>query len=202
MVDLRIPDKLSIATYLISYHNYFKEMTPAAVNSSKVNNVNQAPPNKVVNQSEQASVQPPVNNNNINKFKHATSSPILPPDKPAGTWRRGGVSNGTTPTTTSEVTSTESTPPVKPSVTNTKSVPILGVGGAGGGVVGRKPKFGNSTNVKQEDPPVAMETDKESTPVVKATQPPKKVDQNFLFTISFAIILFVLANLVYMYYNM
>ena len=41
MVELEIPDKLSIATYLISYYNYFKDMQPAtATNNNAISNPN------------------------------------------------------------------------------------------------------------------------------------------------------------------
>ena len=87
MVDLPVPDKLSIATYLISYYNYFKEMQPQK--RIKMANINEETPRSVPTKLASSNQEPLRREQNIlhetqpaapagpKNFIKSTSSPVI-----------------------------------------------------------------------------------------------------------------------------
>ncbi len=195
MVAMEIPDKLSIATYLITYYNYFKDKLPAVtgnappIKTTPPTNGN-APPNKTT---------PPTNGNvaAIHVQKETPSKPLPPPSQTTPTNDEAvnklskalaniqrketdsGGYHGNKPAMPTAVkkplvptTSLDHTPSATPPSIN-KSVR------------GRKQKF---TSVE----PVATETNKPTT------APPPKV--SIPISLVGGVLLFVLINMLYLYY--
>lgn len=210
MVDLSVPDKLSVATYLISYYSYFKEMQPGQPQKKTkmaVDRGSEAVPTRLTQQEQVHKVphrvlQPTQPIATVpGKFEKPAPTLLIPPVKPVGTWRLGdGVSTGTDTIQTEQVvsktasdSSTKPTPTSKAPLVVTESVPQLGGGRGEGGAIGRRSKF--TTPQPNTEKPVAMETEEGSKPA----QPPLKVDHKVLFFVSLLVAFFILANLLYLY---
>lgn len=178
MVDLNVPDKLSIATYLSTYYNYFKNIQPAP--GTPPGSQKPTGDNKINVPAKAES--PERSNKNESKISPAkaplskTSSPLLPPSKPAGAWKKNNQSE-------SESSSSKTTPAPTPSTAANQGPVLPATNQPTTGTRGRKQKF-----TPAADTPVATET-------ATNIEPPLKVDINKLwyvglFTIVFLVLLF------------
>lgn len=209
MVQLAIPDKLSIATYLISYYNYFKDMQPAPLKKTKIDNEeNVKPVLTKIGSPERPRKQPgaplkstqPTSTTSPTKpaLGKTVSSPLLPPVKTVRQQQQqqqhemavSKVSSAISALQKKENLPSNNIPSKSPFISS-KSVDDSPVSG-GVGVRGRKTKF---TPSKQEiEEPVAMDTG-DSGKLGVNNERPLKVDSNDivkwfgLFTFVFLILL-------------
>ena len=190
---MEIPDKLSIATYLITYYNYFKDKQPAVTGNAPTNKT--TPPTNENSSSKRAT---PVNSVAVNHGQKETtptpSKPLPPPSQTTPTNDEAvnklsrALANiqhketdsgyhGNKPVVPALVkkprstSSLDHTPSVTPPSINKSTVR------------GRKQKFIE---------PVATETNKPTT------APPPKV--SIPISLVGGVLLFVLINMLYLYY--
>ena len=210
MVELEIPDRLSIATYLISYYNYFKDKEPVTTPTNNISTVVTTPTNNCIepttikpittaNQSSNHSdsqLKPIKASSGNPPLTKSISSPLAPSTtlnklsdgitKLQNKEKQGGIPNRPPPPMT-----TPNKRPLVPSISTgstpvtTPSAPVTTPSSV---TRGRKSKFAAT------EPVVAMETDHLKPPI--SNGPPPKVPMGIVG----GVLIFIVLNFLYLYY--
>ena len=162
MVDLAIPDKLSVATYLVQYYNYFKDKTPASKESGAFLQRQPATPAAEVasHSKNHMSKQSITNAQNLPK-ETATSHPRVNKTLSSPNLPRKQVTNYNQVWNSSNISTTGSKPPTIVNSPNPSTAGNKISGKESGNLIHTTSKSSSSSNVKgspQTSRPVSMVT--------------------------------------------